>query len=114
MVMKIKLLLLLLLLRVRSKKNNTGGGGKEHTFLSEYGFSTECPSLMRRGLQYSSPRVRLVGTVGVFSVPPPPPQWFLRVFMSEAKQGGGGGAKRFVRNMGTARGVPAKCDEDCR
>ena len=94
-----------------------GGGGKEHTFLSEYGFSTECPSLMRRGLQYSSPRVRLVGTVGVFSAPPPPPQWFLRVFMSEAKkstQGGGGGAKLFVRNMGTARGVPAKCDEDCR
>ena len=70
--MKIKLLLLLLLLRVRSKKNNTGGG-KEHAFLSEYGYSTGCPNLMRRGLQYSSTRVTLIGTVGVFSAPPPPP-----------------------------------------
>ena len=64
--------------------------------------------------------VILVGTVGVFSPPSPPLQWFLRVFMSEVKKstrgggGGGEGAQLFVRNMGTARGVPAKCDEDCR
>ena len=43
--------------------------------------------------------------------------------MSDAKKftrggrGGGGwaeGAQLFVRNMVTAKGVPAKCDEDCR
>ena len=28
--------------------------------------------------------------------------------------GGVGGVQLFVRNMGTARGVPARCDEDCR
>ena len=36
--------------------------------------------------------------------------------MSDAKKSkrGGEGAQLFVRNMGTARGVPARCDEDCR
>ena len=41
--------------------------------------------------------------------------------MSDAKKftrGGGRGwaegAQLFVRNMVTAKGVPAKCDEDCR
>ena len=39
--------------------------------------------------------------------------------MSDAKKftrGGGWaeGAQLFVRNMVTAKGVPAKCDEDCR
>ena len=39
--------------------------------------------------------------------------------MSDAKKintgvGGGRGAQLFVRNMGTARGVPNRCDEDCR
>ena len=30
------------------------------------------------------------------------------------QHGDGEGAQLFVGNMATARGVPAKCDEDCR
>ena len=49
---------------------------------------------------------------GIFC--PPPPNSFFEFSCQKQKNGGGEGAQLFVRNMGTARGVPAKCDEDCR
>ena len=120
MVMKIKLLLLLLLLRVRSKKNNTGGGQRARLFVGIWvQHWVSQLNETRTAVFVNSCHVNWDSWV-FFGPPPPPPapKWFLRVFMSEAKkstqEGGGEGAQLFVKNMGTARGVPAKCDEDCR
>ena len=97
-----------------SEAKKSTGGSKEHNFLSEYGYSTGCPNLMGRRLQYSSPRHMSQNSRGIFC---PLNVGFCKFSCQTQKHlhgGGGGGAKRFVRNMGTARGAPAKCDEDCR
>ena len=107
MVMKIKLLflllLLLLLLRARRKKQHRG---KEHTFLSEYGYSTGCPNLMWRGLQYSSPRHISWERRSILAPPP------LMVFASfhvtsKINQHGGGRSTNFCHNYGYSKGCPS-------
>ena len=67
MVMKIKaFVVVVVVVVVACQKQKSTGGSKEHNFLSEYEYSTGCPNLMWRRLQYSSPRHISQNSRGIF------------------------------------------------